>query len=52
MTTITEAEKKTFKIHNFGAFPYSEMKKVLDSIELLGYEIEIVDNGNICCTKK
>ena len=48
----TEAEKKTFKIHSYGAFPYSEIKHILKAIELLDYDIDIVDNGNISCTKK
>lgn len=43
-------EEKTFKIHSYKAFPYSEMKKVLLAIEKLGYNIELVDNGNISCT--
>ena len=38
-----------FKIHVEDTFPYSEMKKVLDKLDKLGYEMTLVDNGNIVC---
>lgn len=38
-----------FKIMVEGTYPYKEMKKVLDSLVKRGYEITLVDNGNIVC---
>lgn len=38
-----------FKILVEDTFPYADMKIVLSKIEKLGYNITLVDNGNIIC---
>lgn len=41
-----------FKISVEQSFPYKDMRVILDSLAELGYEIELVDNGNIVCELK
>ena len=38
-----------FKIMVEDTFEYKKMKVVLDKLEKLGYEMTLVDNGNIVC---
>ena len=39
--------KGNLKLTFFDSFPYDELKRVCDAIIALGYDCEIVDNGNI-----
>ncbi len=42
---------KRFKIMVEQSIPYKDMKLVLQNLEALGYDITLVDNGNIVCEK-
>jgi len=44
-----QVKQSVLKIHSFDEFPYKRMREVLDTIENLGFEIKLVDNGNIIC---
>lgn len=50
------SEKKimegNIKLTVFDSFPYSELKKVIEAIESLGYDCEFAENGNIVFQKK
>jgi ABC-type Na+ transport system ATPase subunit NatA len=46
-----EVMEGNIKLVVFDSFPYKELKKVCDAIVNLGYECELVSNGNIVFQK-
>lgn len=49
---ITKDDKKYgVKVTIIASMDFNDYIEILDSIKKLGYEIELVDNGNAVCTK-
>ena len=47
-----EVRKKTFKMFGFKEFPMSELKKIDEALNQIGYSGEVTGNGNLVYTKK